>query len=483
MLNIFWFRKDLRISDNRALHEFIKGPKNSGLLFLYIKNENTFRYFGRKRIDFLDECLNELSDALDEHGFKLNIVKGSSTDVFTKIVKEYGEVNVFANSQVEPYCIRRDEDVRKILQDGGGNLNLFTDTTLFEPGEVRNGIGEQYKVFTPFSNRALEIMTKEHFRKYDCRLSDPGNKHETMLTGFEIYDHKKSIKEGRGNLLKGGRKEGIRLLKRFYEKGIDDYKTKRDFPSVAGTSFLSAHLHFGTVGIREVFRTALARIDKTDSVNAIESCRTWIKELLWREFYYNITYHNPRILSESFRKKFDNLKWSYDEGNFEKWCKGETGFPIVDAGMRQLRLDGWMHNRLRMITAMFLTKDLFIDWRLGEKYFAEHLTDLDVSSNNGGWQWSASTGVDSQPYFRVFNPYLQSKKFDRNGEYIRKFVNELRNVPDEFIHEPHLMNEGQQKEYGVRIGKDYPAPMVDHSAAREMVIKNFKETDQRYRDQ
>ncbi|MBL0106127.1 MAG: FAD-binding domain-containing protein [Ignavibacteria bacterium] len=253
------------------------------------------------------------------------------------------------------------------------------------------------------------------------------------------------------------------------------YKSDRDFPSLNGTSFLSAHLHFGTIGIREAFRTAKVKLDKIKSENDSKEVETWINELLWREFYYHITFHNPQLTYQSFKKEYDDLKWNYDETEFCKWCEGKTGYPIVDAGMRQLNTEGWMHNRIRMIVAMFLTKDLFIDWRLGEKYFAEKLIDTDFSSNNGGWQWSASTGVDAQPYFRIFNPYLQSKKFDPNGEYIKKYVPELSSLPVEFVHEPQIMNSAEQEKYKVTIGKDYPYPMTDHKAAKDIAIRNFKE--------
>ncbi len=201
---------------------------------------------------------------------------------------------------------------------------------------------------------------------------------------------------------------------------------------------------------------------------------TWINELIWREFYYNISFHNPQITTKSFRPEYDNLNWSYDEKLFKIWCEGKTGYPIVDAGMRQLNETGWMHNRVRMITAMFLTKDLFIDWRLGEKYFAEKLIDLDFSSNNGGWQWSASTGCDAQPYFRIFNPTLQSKKFDVDGKYIMKYVPELKDVDSKYIHDPWEHQDILNDKYGIEIGKDYPLPVVNHSEIKDRVISEFK---------
>jgi len=477
MHHIFWFRKDLRITDNHALSQFLKDASSSeSFSFIYIKNENSYRYYGEKRINFLYECLEELKNDLSELSINLQIFSGKSGDVFKRILDEKNPVTVYVNEQVEPYCKERDNAVKELIENSGGRFISFTDSTLFNPGDIKNGDGKQYKVFTPFKNNALSILTKVHYEKKECEFHKSDNWKEFIFAAipeFKIEDERSEL--SRSEFLKGGRKEGLKLLKNFYENNIHRYKSDRDFPSMNGTSFLSAHLHFGTIGIREAFRTAKVRFDKIKSENDTKEVETWINELLWREFYYHITFHNPQLTYQSFKKEYDDLKWNYDETEFCKWCEGKTGYPIVDAGMRQLNTEGWMHNRIRMIVAMFLTKDLFIDWRLGEKYFAERLIDMDFSSNNGGWQWSASTGVDAQPYFRIFNPYLQSKKFDPNGEYIKKYVPELSSLPVEFVHEPQIMNSAEQEKYKVTIGKDYPYPMTDHKAAKDIAIRNFKE--------
>jgi len=477
MHHIFWFRKDLRLTDNHALSQFLKDANSSeSFSFIYIKNENSYRYFGEKRINFLYECLEELKNDLSEYSAKLQIFSGKSEEVFKRILVEKNPVTVYVNEQAEPYCKERDNTVKELIENSEGRFISFTDTTLFKPGEIKNGDGNQYKVFTPFKNNALSILTKVHYEKKECEFQKSDNRKEFVFESipeFKIENERPEL--NRSEFLKGGRKEGLKLLKNFYENKIHRYKSDRDFPSLNGTSFLSAHLHFGTVGIREAFRTAKIKLDKIKSNSDIKEVETWINELLWREFYYHITFHNPQLTYQSFKKEYDDLKWNYDENEFFKWCEGKTGYPIVDAGMRQLNTEGWMHNRIRMIAAMFLTKDLFIDWRLGEKYFAERLIDLDFSSNNGGWQWSASTGVDAQPYFRIFNPYLQSKKFDPNGDYIRKYVPELSSLPVEFVHEPQIMNSAEQEKYKVIIGKDYPYPMTDHKAAKDIAIRNFKE--------
>ncbi|MBS1518880.1 MAG: deoxyribodipyrimidine photo-lyase [Bacteroidetes bacterium] len=476
MLYVYWFRKDLRTDDNAALAGFFKNlPDGSKFCLIYIKNRNSFNYFGEKRISFLNESLKELSRSLSEKDLDLQIIEGKSAGIFREITEKYGKVILYFNRQVEPYCIKRDKEVKEIIDSVGGQVFDYNDTCILEPGEVKNEAGDQYRVYTPFKNKSLGIIGKSHYANIRTDLSSLKKENETDLSlnrhkSIKSEDLKSSVK----GIIEGGRNSGISLLKEFYENGISEYKEKRDIPSVTGTSMLSAHLHFGTVGIREAMRTAMSALNKAESESSKTGIQTWINELLWREFYYHITFFNPRLTSESFRNEYDDLNWSYDEELFDKWCRGMTGFPIVDAGMRQLNSEGWLHNRVRMITAMFLTKDLFIDWRLGEKYFAENLIDMDFSSNNGGWQWCASTGVDAQPYFRIFNPYLQSKKFDPKGDYIRKYIPELKNVPSEFIHEPDKMSSDDMKKYNVIIGKDYPAGITEHSLAKERVVSEFK---------
>lgn len=471
---IYWFRKDLRLKDNHALSEFIKAVnKENSYSFIYIKNDNSYYYFGRKRISFLYDCLSELKNELKTFSFDLQIINGKSKDVFSELINQFKEISLYFNQQIEPYCISRDMEVKEIVENNGGSCRIYTDTTLFQPGEILNNEGKHFKVYTPFKNSSLQNLKESHYRMKAVDFEGL-SKDRHLLISNGIKDFAIPGNSENENIHKGGRQEGLRLFKDFYENHLCKYKSARDFPSVKGTSMLSAHLHFGTLSIRELFRASLNKLSECKNEEDKTEVQTWINELLWREFYYHITFHNPRIMFESFKKDYDNLLWEYDEDKFNKWCNGLTGYPIVDAGMRQLNSEGWMHNRLRMITAMFLTKDLFTDWRFGEKYFAENLIDMDFSNNNGGWQWSASTGVDAQPYFRIFNPYLQSKKFDPEGEYIKKYVPELKSLPPEFIHEPNIMNEEEQKKYNVKLGEDYPYPIVDHREAKELVLKKFK---------
>ena len=462
-LKVFWFRKDLRLQDNRALAFFIKeiSPEEK-YMFIYVKNNDRYEYFGEKRMAFLKKSIEELSSALSDKSLSLYIFRGKSTDAFKMLQEKYGRMLVYANRQIEPYAIKRDMNVSKILKESSSELNLLSDSMLFEPREIVKDDGTPYSVYTPFSKKCYTLINEEHYSPADCNIDklNISNCIKLKSDKFEVYEE--------SHVLKGGRSEGLELLKEFYGKGMGAYKSYRDFPSIKGTSMISSHLHFGTISIRECWRAALKKQQLKGENTEV---RTWMNELLWREFYYHITYHFPYVIDGAFKKSYDGLEWNYNKKLFKKWCEGKTGYPIVDAGMRQLNKEGWMHNRVRMITAMFLTKDLFIDWKWGEKYFAEKLVDLDFSSNNGGWQWSASTGCDAQPYFRIFNPYLQSAKFDSEGTYIKKYVNELKDVPKEFIHKPDVMTPEQYRQYGA---EEYPKPVIEHHAAKEFTLMKFK---------
>jgi deoxyribodipyrimidine photo-lyase len=475
MLYVYWFRKDLRLVDNKALSEFCKSiNSNDKFLFLYIKNKNSFKYFGEKRISFLYESLFELKNNLNKLNLDLNIVGGNSIDVFKKLIKNYGSLNVFINAQVEPYCIERDIEIENLLVQHSGKLNTFIDTNLMEFDKIFNNSSQPYTVFTPYKNKFLKFLSEKDYEEKKVNLSLLNNKKQIIPDGFIRPDIEKEYDNlDKSSLIKGGRESGVKLLNNFIKNSINNYSNGRDFPALNATSLLSPHLHFGTISIRECFR-ALKKLKKSDGIEK------WRDELIWREFYYYITFNFPHVINGAFKKGFDNVNWNYDKNLFKQWRDGKTGFPIVDAGMRQLKEEGWMHNRVRMLVAMFLTKDLLIDWKLGEKYFAENLIDMDFASNNGGWQWSASTGCDAQPYFRIFNPYLQSKKFDAEGLYIKRYVDELKNVPIKYIHNPSEMPLEMQKKCGMIIGKDYPAPVVNHSIASKFAIETFKKISKKF---
>jgi deoxyribodipyrimidine photo-lyase len=476
MIFVYWFRKDLRTVDNNAFSHYIEHLKKhiseSGnkFLLIFIKNKNSFNYFGGKRINFLNQTLTELKNNLKDYNLNLEIVEGSSAEIFKNLLKS-DRVTVFANSQVEPYSRKRDNKVKEIIESSSGEFHLFPDTTVMEFGSVLKDDGTPYTVFTPFKKKFLSLLFENYYAKIQCDLQSLSefSKKQFKLSPKNFKKYEPGNTEN--SFLKGGRKEGVSHLKSFYGEGMQPYKERRDFPAVKGTSLLSPHLHFGTVSIRECFRAAYKKLEASQDKTGTE---TWLSELIWREFYYQITYHFPHVIKKSFKPEYENILWENDSLLFQNWCEGKTGYPIVDAGMRQLVRDGWMHNRVRMITAMFLTKDLLIDWKWGEKFFAEHLIDLDFANNNGGWQWSASTGCDAQPYFRIFNPYLQSAKFDPEGIYLKKYVPELKNVPLQYIHNPSGMPPSVQKEINFKSGKDYPLPIVNHFEMKERAINLFK---------
>lgn len=475
MLYIYWFRKDLRLFDNNALSQYINTLKDDDkILFIYIKNKNSFEYYGEKRISFLYESLFELQAGLEKYGIRLNILKGKSTDIFKKLIHKYGQLKIFANEQTEPYCIKRDNSIKKLLEKNSSEFISFNDTTLLDFNKIVTNASLPYTVFTPYRNKFMKILSAKDWSEYKVNLTSLKSKKQVSLEGFENYNTEKEYKTlDKSTFFKGGRHNGIYMLNKFIKENINDYDVNRDYPALNSTSLISPHLHFGTINIRECFR-AFSGLKIT---NGIEK---WRDELIWREFYYNIVYNYPYVQESSFKKDFDKLNWKYDKDVFSLWCEGNTGFPIIDAGMRQLKQEGWMHNRLRMITAMFLTKDLLIDWKIGEKYFAEKLVDMDFASNNGGWQWSASTGCDAQPYFRIFNPYLQSKKYDPDGLYIKKYVTELQNVPKKYIHNPSELPLTEQERCCIIIGKDYPAPIVNHSVASKIAIEIFKNVSKKF---
>jgi deoxyribodipyrimidine photo-lyase len=372
---------------------------------------------------------------------------------------------VFANRDYEPQAIARDADVAERLRVLGIGFSDFKDQVVFEKSEVLTKSSTPFSVFTPYKRAWLAALTPFHLKAY------PVDKYAAALAAPAPDERVPSLAEigfeptNLGELGIACGMAGGRVLVDDFMKRIDRYKRGRDFPARKGVSYLSVHLRFGTVSIRELAAAAHAR--------GGEGAETWLSELIWRDFYFQILWHHPRVVGGSFRPEFDRVAWDAEPGLFAAWCEGRTGYPIVDAAMRQINHSGYMHNRLRMIVASFLTKDLGIDWREGEKYFADQLNDFDLAANNGGWQWAASTGCDAQPWFRIFNPVTQSEKFDPEGAFIRRYLPELAKVPDKYIHAPWTLPPIDQKLAGCVIGVDYPAPVVDHAKARERTLARF----------
>ncbi|MGB0127363.1 MAG: deoxyribodipyrimidine photo-lyase, partial [Rhodocyclaceae bacterium] len=371
---------------------------------------------------------------------------------------------VFTNRDYEPTAIQRDAEVERRLRERGIAWLSYKDQVVFEQREVVSKTGAPYSVFTPYKKAWLGTLAPSHLRpypvdRYASRLAKPPAA-ARIPTLAEI-----GFLPAGSSPLPYGMSGAKQLLQSFTER-IDDYHRKRDFPAVKGPSYLSTHLRFGTMSIRELAAWAWHR----GSTGAM----TWLNELIWRDFYQMILAQHPHVVTRCFRREFDSLIWDDAAELFAAWCEGRTGYPLVDAAMRQMNQSGYMHNRLRMVAASFLTKDLGVDWRLGERYFARRLIDYDLAANNGGWQWAASTGCDAQPYFRIFNPITQSMKFDPEGKFIRRYVPELSGCSAKTIHAPWLMSNADQRTAEIHVGDDYPAPVVDHTSARLRTLARFK---------
>jgi len=423
-INIFWFRRDLRIEDNKALDRALSSDLPVLPVFIFDTNIIDELPADDPRIGFIHERLSDIDKNLRKSGSSLYVLKGNPEEKWKELVASFDVNAVYINKDYEPYAAMRDKEIEELLKKRGIRLFSFKDQVIFEEEEILKPDNKPYTIFTPYKNRWLKVLNedisvitpvkvKENNNFFQCSYAFPA----LQETGF--------------------RKSSIRV--RPYDLSvIPDYHKYRNIPSVDKTSYLSPHLRFGTVSIRNLVKTALVQN------------MSFLNELVWREFFMQILFHFPNVVTDNFRPVYDDIRWRNDEKEFQRWCSGETGYPIVDAGMRQLNLTGYMHNRVRMITAGFLCKHLLIDWRWGEAYFARKLLDYELSSNNGNWQWAAGTGCDAAPYFRIFNPGTQQKKFDPGKEYIRKWIDNS-DLPG------------------------YPEKMVDHEFARQRALIVYKE--------
>ena len=396
-MDIFWFRRDLRINDNTALYNALINGKNIQPIFIFDDNIVEELPYNDARITFIYQQLNSINVELKKHGSSLKIFYGDPYKIFTEILYNNRVNNVYINRDYEPYALERDSSIFELLKDFGGQLKSYKDQVIFEQNEVVKKDGLPYTVFTPFKNKWLEKFrsTKNIIYK-NPNLKNLVKSNYTFPSMEDLGFEESTIK-----------------VPDFDLKVVAKYDETRNFPSLDSTSKIGPHLRFGTVSIREI-------VENVKDVNS-----TYLSELIWREFFMQILWHFPKVVKENFRAKYDGIQWRNKEDEFKKWCEGKTGYPLVDAGMRELNATGFMHNRVRMVTASFLCKHLLIDWRWGEAYFAEKLLDYELASNNGNWQWSAGTGCDAAPYFRVFNPSEQIKKFDNKNQYINKWIPEL----------------------------------------------------------
>ena len=450
--SIFIFRRDLRLEDNTGL---IAACKNSlKVIPCFILDERLLNKSSKKysnfRLQFLYDCLIDLDEGLKEKKSHLYFFHDDPINIIKKITKQVKIDAVFFNTDYTPFSRKRDSKIKEICEKLSIQLEPIEDILLHQIETVKKKNGEPYKVFTAFKNKSMEFQVRKPQSYKFLNLENKNLKFETSKNEIQKI---LSINNN-NNKIKGGRKEVLRLLENISK--LKNYETERNYPFSDATSKLSPHNRFGTCSIREVYN----KIEKEHGRN-----HQLITEIYWRDFFTYIMYHFPESFSLEFNKKFRRIDWNQNKSDFSKWCNGETGFPIVDAGMRELNKTGFMHNRVRMIVASFLTKDLHIDWRLGEKYFASKLIDYDPSVNIGNWQWAASTGCDAQPWFRIFNPRLQQEKYDPKCKYIKKWVEELRNADPGKI---HLKNESTHKELS------YPEPIIDHKKESEIAKNIFQ---------
>ena len=472
---LLWFRRDLRDFDHAALYAALRHARAVYCAFVFDREIlDALPLPDDRRVEFIHDTVVELDRALAARGGALIVRHGRARDVIGKLATDLGVEAVYANHDYEPAALDRDAAVAHDLADRGIAFETRKDHVIFERDEVLTQSGKPFSVFTPYKNAWLRTLTPYHLKSYPVAryagaLARPPAATSAAIPSLEAMGF------ARTNLRAVGVVPGIAggaALAADFRTRIDAYRAARDFPAVKGPSYLSVHLRFGTVSIRELAAFAHARSLEPDG----EGAATWLSELVWRDFYAQILWHHPHVVRASFKPEYAHLAFPNDQAKFAAWCNGATGYPLVDAAMRQLNTTGYMHNRLRMVAASFLVKDLLVDWRWGERYFADTLIDFDLASNNGGWQWAASTGCDAQPYFRIFNPVAQSERFDESGKFIRRYVPEIAPLDAAEIHAPWRVPPAIQQAKCVVIGRDYPAPIVDHAAARLAALALFKRT-------
>ena len=461
---LVWLRRDLRLTDHAALYHASQNATRIVLVFVFDREILATLPAQDRRVAFIWASLATLKQQLEILGSSLVVRYGQASAIIPQLAIEFNAAAVYCNRDYEPQALHRDALVAEQLRTSGRYWHSYKDQVIFECQEVLNQTGKPYRVFTPYKNAWLKQLTALHLQPYIIRehvyARLPAQRMPSLAElGFKSA-HAPDLNVAPGE--NGALQSWADFITR-----IERYRDTRDFPALQGTSGLSVHLRFGTLSIRKLACYAYYH----DSAGA----QTWLTELIWREFYQQVLCHHPQLAQgHTYQTELNDLVWPNPAGHFDAWCQARTGYPIIDAALRQLNQTGYMHNRLRMISASFLVKDLHVDWRWGEAYFASRLLDFDFAANNGGWQWSASTGCDAQPWFRIFNPITQSAKFDPDGKFIKRYLPELAAIPASHIHAPWQLGAAQQQACQVRIGLDYPAPLVDHAAARAVTLALFK---------
>jgi deoxyribodipyrimidine photo-lyase len=454
---IHWFRRDLRLTDNTALRRAAQPGRRVIPVYVLSTWKRSHDWTGSPRQQFLCGCIESLAKNIESNGSRLIIRAGRAETELERLIKDTGAEAVYFNRDYDPFGRATEAKVKQMCVRLGVVCHDYKDSVMHEPGEVLTGEGKPYRVFTPFGKNWLSLPKTEPLGAIKSFGAPP----DAVLASLPLptLDHWK-LPPCTAKIPAAGERAARERMKHFIEAGIlEGYDQQRNTPAGRTTSRLSQDLRFGLISIRELVARCLA------AKVARGPAETYVKELAWREFYISILWNYPEVFETEFSADFRGMPWDGSDGAFERWCEGRTGFPIVDAGMRELLGSGFMHNRVRMIVSMFLTKDLHCDWRLGESFFMQHLVDGENASNNGGWQWSAGTGADAAPYFRIQNPWTQTKRYDPLGEYIRTWVPELKNVPPDKLFEPPAD--------GMPIAPGYPLPMVDHATERDRCLARF----------
>ncbi|MFA6041285.1 MAG: deoxyribodipyrimidine photo-lyase [Methylophilus sp.] len=459
--SLVWFRRDLRDFDHAALYHALKSTSAVYCVFVFDKNIlDLLTDKQDRRVSFIWDSIRELKTSLQMQGGDLIVLYGDAVEEVTRLAQQLKVNAVYSNRDYEPSAIERDATVASALAQIGIAFYQYKDQVLFEQNEILTQAGRPYGVFTAYKNAYKKQLNDFYLQSYAVKpyLKNLAQVELTELVSLEMIGFARApIAQ-----LPTGMSGGEALFHDFVTR-ISHYDEARNYPAVKGVSYLSTHLRFGTVSVRELARTAI-------NIGGA-GAETWLNELIWRDFYFQVLFHRSDLAEgRAYKAEFDQIKFPNDKALFNAWCQGRTGYPLVDAAMRQLNQTGYMHNRLRMLTASFLVKDLLVDWRWGERYFAEKLIDFDFSANNGGWQWAASTGCDAQPYFRIFNPVTQSRKFDVKGKFIRKYVPELSDLSDKDIHAP--WESVAFKQHGLNAG--YIEPIVSHAQVRLKALALYK---------
>jgi deoxyribodipyrimidine photo-lyase len=462
---IHWFRRDLRLNDNQALH-YASTHRQGRVVPVFIVDPTlvgTTRV-GPNRLAFLAHRLRTLHAELQAHGSGLFIAYGDPRELLPALAHRFGATLITWERDTAPWGRQRDKEIAHRMQAHGIAGKTTQSLTIQSPDALKTGAGTPYTVFTPYFRSWLRTLELPEALPIPTLLRHPDQPFHPEWPAWPtpsipLPDSSAVVAE--------------HLLQQFTHTGVHDYGIARDMLAQSGTSRLSPYLRFGIMSIQQCARQAVQALPATIS-DTRSSAEVWLSELAWRDFYHQILYHFPHVRQGAFRPIYDGIPWPNNPAWFAAWCAGQTGYPIVDAAMQQLRQEGWMHNRARMIVSSFLTKDLLIDWRWGERFFMQHLIDGDTAANNGGWQWAAGTGTDAQPYFRIFHPVNQGEKFDPHGHYVKKYLPQLQHVPPKYIHQPWLLPAGEMRAARVVIGADYPAPIVDHATQRLAALALYK---------